>query len=184
MGNTLFYFIIISHKSFILISLNYLKIIIEIFLTLIWNFFPCEILSNNISNYGLDSLILFIFILKCKISKKDNNDFYLFLTNYIMVLRHDCITIDYSEKLELHNKLNLFNTVNSGIIKDLYIIIILYTNMLLIIFLYSFQTIQSVGNVLLILFLIIVVFNFNYYPFLFKKRKISIRVILLKIYFI
>ncbi len=148
----------------------------------------CEQLSNNISSYGLDSLIVYYIDSLLYIKKNFEINLTIALESGFTFNELFYGTEKYNdylpkepEKLELYNQLNPFNTINSDIMKDLSII---NDNIFKPAFNYFLDSlsldienileiIQSMESVLLIIFfLFIVIFNFIYYfPFLFKKNK-------------
>ena len=151
-------------------------------------FISCDQLSNNISNYGLDSLMVYYIDSLLNIKKNFEINLTIALESGFTYNELFYGTEKYNdylpkepEKLELYNQLNPFNTINSNIMKDLSIINDHIFKPAFKYFLDSLsldienilEKIQSVETVLLIIFfLIIVIFNFIYYfPFLLKKNK-------------
>ena len=150
--------------------------------------FPCEKLSNNISNYGMDSLMVYYIhsmvdvyeSFKNNLELISNSGFYfnelLYGTEY-----YSYIIPNNTEELKLYNELNPFNILNSYSIGNLSLLneMILkpsfnyFSDTIFFDIELLFDNIKNIEAIFIILFfLIILIFNLIYYfPFLFKKNK-------------
>ena len=147
----------------------------------------CDGLSNNISSYGLDSIMIFYIQSLSTLFIKFNNNIkiiekYGFIYNELFygTELYNNLTPTDPELLKKYNELNPFNIINSDELRDLnmineiilkqafqYISDSIFDDIETI-----FNNISYIQSWLIILFFICVInFNFIYYfPFLFKKN--------------